>query len=355
MGGLGLVRRPQIVVLTVLLVAAACGDDDGGSSVETTTQSPPPTTVASPDVGPVLVGLVIHAEGFRMETTNQDQYRIHRDGLAAVADAAERNGAVLQFDLSPEFIEAHETWGDDFIGRLVAAGHGVGFHADAGGDDPPLQALVARIEEGVERLRTLGIEEPSVSGICSRTPWVEAAVIAGVGVSSGAVEYCLTAVDEPLLPPGKADVAACPNPSACHGNVFDDLEERLYPLRAASARRWVRNDPWGPLLILIGESASSIDCLSDGATGGSGCRLDRADIDLFLDQIAAYEAARTKEEPATLVMSWSIGSLPDAEVADALFRSVAEVIEPGVVEWATVAEMASAFPVPWDRAGTGLP
>ena len=74
---------------------------------------------------------------------------------------------------------------------------------------------------------------------------------------------------------------------------------------------------------------------------GAGCVAEPADIDLFIARIEEYlaQAGRFDRQPV-LTIAWSIGSLPSAGFAEALFSAIDPYIADGRVAWKTVDEMA---------------
>jgi hypothetical protein len=337
-------RRLAILIVSAILVGA-CGGDD--SIVSDPGTEPQPTVVGStvgtlPQGEPrtLWLGISIHVEGWKQEDTNQGIYQGHRDGLTVLAEAAAAHDARLTFELSQVFMDAHGVWGDTFVTDMQALGHGFGVHADIGGNDPAYPLFVDGITSMKVDLEAMGVDVIHVSGICSESPWVEAAIEAGYIATVGAVEYCLKSLDPSNMPAGKEHVFDCTAPGECHGAAVDDIVKRMYPWSTSTSADWLRPDPSGDLLILMGESGSALDCLSE-ADPVAGCTAEPADIDLFLATIEEYLAlvGRFDRQPV-LTISWSIGSLPSAEFADALFSAIDPYVADGRVAWKTIDEIA---------------
>ena len=69
-------------------------------------------------------------------------------------------------------------------------------HADTGGiGTPTLEEFGNKLTAKFKQLQDLGVTPILVSGICSRGPFVEAAIVAGYKVTTGIVEYCFTSLD----------------------------------------------------------------------------------------------------------------------------------------------------------------
>lgn len=337
-------RRLAFLLVLGALVGACGGDDsvlsDTGANAQPTTVGTTTRTRPEAEARSLWLGISIHVEGWKEEDTNQAIYQGHRDGLTVLAEAAAAHDALLTFELSQVFMDAHEIWGDTFVADMQALGHGFGVHADIGGNDPAYRLFVTGITRMKEDLEAMGVDVVHVSGICSGSPWVEAAIEAGFVATTGAVEYCLTSLDPENMPAGKEHVFDCTAPGECHGPAVDDIVKRMYPWSTSTSADWLRPDPAGDLVILMGESGGALDCLSEDNTG-PGCEAEPADIDLFVARIEEYlgHAGQFDRQPV-LTISWSIGSLPSAVFAEALFSAIDPYIADGRVEWKTIDEMA---------------
>ena len=342
--------RRVVLLLVGALALGACGGGsvfDGTTSPGESTLSPttlpmattsePPSTVGA--LPTLWLGISIHVEGWKEEDTNQGQYDRHRAGLTELAEVAAAHDARLTFELSQVFMDGHEAWGDTFIDDMVALGHGFGIHADLGGGDPPFRVFVDQLTARRSQLETMGAEVVHVSGICSGSPWVEAAIEAGYLATTGAVEYCLTSLDVENIPEGKEHVVDCSSPGECHGASVDDLVTRMHPWRTSTAADWLRPDPAGGLWVIVGESGSSLDCLSETDTG-PGCIAEQADIDLFIGRLDDYLAAvGSRDAQGILSISWSIGSLPTVEFAEAFLSAIDPYVADGRVVWHSIDDM----------------
>lgn len=290
---------------------------------------------------PLLLGISIHVEGWNAEATDIAAFRIHRDGILALAEEAQRAEAVLTFELSGPFLEGAQRYGDDVVDRLLVLGQGVAIHADVGGSGSPSRAaLIADLTALRERLAALGVDATHVSGVCSRGPWVEAALAAGFTSANGLVEYCLTAMDPDNVPAG-VDLSACTSPAACHGPIPVPFDQQIYPFYAESSANFLAGTAASGLLLILGESGGTVDCLAEGSSGG-GCAEDAADIPIFLATVEQYRDARSDERAGALTYSWSVGSIPAPSYAADLFAAVAPLVAAGDVQWAALPDIAAA-------------
>lgn len=148
------------------------------------------------------LGISVHVEGFKGEANNRLKYMRHRQALVETADAAEAHGARLSFELSAEFTAAMARWGDDFASLMAARGHAIGVHADLGGTPIPLDEFTHPLAERKAAIEAQGVTVTHVSGICSASDWVEAAIGAGFESATGIVEYCIKSIPAENRPPG---------------------------------------------------------------------------------------------------------------------------------------------------------
>jgi hypothetical protein len=308
-----------------------------------TTLSSPTTTTAISTDQPLLLLISIHVEGWEDENEYPAKFNHHADLILDTAHHAADQQAIFSFELSSTF--ALSPGAPPVVSELLSLGHSVEVHADVGGRGTPnLATLTEQLTAKYRQVSSLGSDPVLVSGICSRGPFVEAAIAAGFSLTTGAVEYCLTALDPSLQPPG-FDPNACPNPSACHGRPPFDLVTRATPWFTSQTQSWVTPDPAGQLLIVIGESGASLPCLAERELTESGqCQADADDITEF---------ARLAEEYATLESaigdpccvfstSWSIGTAPPEGFTTALVSSVSHLVDNGTARWATPSQVLDA-------------
>jgi hypothetical protein len=299
---------------------------------------------AAPD--PLLLNISVHAEGYQDEDdeTAQGQaiFEQHVAALTALADAADGGDGVgpgearITFELSPIFVRATELWGSDFVPEMDARGHGIGVHADIGGTGHvDRAAFVAELADQREAIEAQGVDVVHVSGICSPSEWVEAAIDAGFAATTGMVEYCLSSI--PAYPLTCGDTA-----EECHGPAVTDWEHKLHPWRTSTSSDWLTADSEGALLLVAGESGSGVSCLGEAAAGRSCAGVtDQSDVGELEAIIEEYLAARETGRLNVLTFSWSIGRPPTAGFAAELFGAVAPYVEDGDVEWSTLEEVVA--------------
>ncbi len=315
---------------------------DAQSRPSATQGSPDEVDVQQADPRPLFFGISIHVEGYTQEVEQRPLYERHRDIVLDLAADAVAAGAVLTFELDRTFIEASNLYDVDIVATLLGMGQGVAIHADVGGRGSP---SLQRLRSDLVRMRTgladLGLETTHVSGICSRGPWVEAALAAGFRSVAGAVEYCLTSLDEQYVPEG-VDISGCPSPAECHGPLPLPDALRVHPFYVASSADFIRGDAEDGLLLIVGQSGGAVDCIGEGRSGGAGCVGDADDIAQVRVDIEEYLALHDPARVGALVYAWSVGSVPAEGFARDLFAAVAPYVDDGRLTWASLPDVATA-------------
>jgi hypothetical protein len=121
--------------------------------------------------------------------------------IRAYADLFEAYGAKLTWE-SREVTDAIVRWGDNVLLEMEQRGHGIGVHADIGGQrDYDCDLFIAALREEREQLESLGVTVRHVSGIVSHCDWVTAAAEAGYGFTTGQVAYAVMSMPDALSLP----------------------------------------------------------------------------------------------------------------------------------------------------------
>ena len=298
----------------------------------------PDTPTPAGQLDPVLFGISIHVEGWDGEVRHRHKFEAHRDAMIRFAEEVSAGGGVLTFELSNSFIEAVAVWDDSVLARLVELGHHLALHADVGGRGRPgYDLLASALGQMRERLSHLGVETTHVSGVCSRGPWVEAALAAGFTSTGGAVAYCATSMDADLLGDNAGWIEACRTPTACHGPPPVEVGRRFHPFHAESSADWMVSDAVDGLLIVVSESGHPLPCLGPGETAGTGaCHADMSDLEVVVDAIDLYVDARRHDVITALAYSWSLGPVPADGIGEALVNRLAPYVDTGQITWVGV-------------------
>ncbi len=283
-----------------------------------------------PDDQRVLyLGLMIHLEGWG-DDKDEAKFEQHARIVREWASLFETYAAKLTFE-SKELTDGSILWGDNVLLEMQQRGHGVGVHADIGGQ---LNYNCARFADDLraekEQLETLGVVVRHLSGNTSHCDWVTASADAGYLFTTGIVSYSVMSMPAALRPPEYRD---CETPSECHDVIPSDLSGRIHPWRADSGLDWLTHDPNGRLVILAesGEMPTQLE-----------------DIDAF---IAELEEAISLAESGMVNIYYvgkSIGSPVETEVVEAWLQRIEPYVQSGQVQWMTLPEMYEAY-VQWEQ------
>ncbi|MHB8896354.1 MAG: hypothetical protein ACYC99_14405, partial [Candidatus Geothermincolia bacterium] len=124
--------------LAALLLSAGCNSLPSiavATNGASTTPSTAPTSYGTPggtSSGALLLGVMVHVEGWRNEARDQQAFQQHAGMIRQYAAIFEKYGLRLTFEASPEFTQACARWNDNVLKELSDKGHGIGVHADLG-------------------------------------------------------------------------------------------------------------------------------------------------------------------------------------------------------------------------------
>ena len=304
----------------------------------------PPASDASPVV---YLGIMVHLEGWE-DDEDQAKFEKHVRLIREYADLFESHGAKLTLE-SKEVTDGIIKWGDNVLLEMEERGHGIGVHADIGGQltmDCDQMAADLRLER--VQLETLGVNVRHVSGNTSHCDWVQATIDAGYVFTTGQVAYSVMSMpieDRPL------EYRDCETPSKCHDTFPSDLADRLHPWRSSDGADWLTHDPEGELVIL--SSSQVLRCMEEelqGGVTGSGCTLTLNDIDLFEGELDKAIALAEPGQVNVYYVGWSLGGALDEDLLENWLQRVDAYVERGEVEWMTLPEMYDVY-VQWEQGG----
>lgn len=339
--------RRRLVLIDCLLVAsgltAACIPADKTAATTTTTTATTTTAEPAPGGGAALIALSIHVEGWVLEDEEPAQFDVHVGHLLDLAETAHEHGAVLTFELSPDFTRAVTRWNSDVLETLSGLGHEIAIHADAGGQGTPsVEELTADLEAQRALLEATGYTTRHVSGICSRGPWVEAAVAAGFTSMAGGVEYCLTSLLPEHVPEGYEWISECPGPASCHGPVPVAAEQAAFGWWASSSEDWILDASEGDLLILTGPFEGQLSCFK--WNDGGPCPDQAENLATIEAMVEEYiELARTSGATTVLPLTDSVGGVPAEGFPEALFATIDSYVEDGSLQWSGLPSAAAGL------------
>lgn len=324
-----------------------CPEDCSDSPVQAETNLPNETGQPVSTEKPVLyVGIMVHLEGWG-DDINEIKFERHVQLIREYASLFETYGAKLTLE-SKEVTDGIHTWGDNVLLEMEQRGHGIGVHADVGGNrNYDCSKFSTELAELKLNLESLGVTVRHVSGITSHCDWVTASIDAGYLFTTGGVAYSVSSLPIELRP---EEFRFCKAPSECHQPYPTELSQRLHPWRVNSGEDWIYSDPDGRLVLLPSTGglvymAEETDFPYDPANEGS---FTQEDIDAFTEQV---EEALTMLDPAqinTYYVSWSLGQPLDTVILEEWLKQIEPYIQSGQMEWKTLPEMYDLF-IEWEN------
>ena len=315
-------------------------------STETATSSPLPTETAAGAKAVLYLGIMVHLEGWN---DDQDQARFaeHVRLMREYASLFETYGARLTWE-SKEVTDGALRWGDNVLLEMQQRGHGVGVHADIGGQrNYDCSRFAADLRAEKQQLESLGVTVRHVSGIVSHCDWVTAAADAGYLFTTGQVAYAVMSMPEENRPP---EYRYCPRPSVCH-NVFPPaLEARLHPWRMNSGLDWLTPTPNGRLVLI--PASGELNYMEENVTGrtaGEDKNLTEADVDYSIQELERAIALARPGWVNTYYVGWSLGTPLAPKMLELWLQRIDVYVKAGQVEWKTLPEMYEAY-VRWEQS-----
>ena len=273
----------------------------------------------------VYIGMMVHLEGWADET-DQSAYIQHVSLMREYADLFEKYGAKLTWE-SKEVTKGSLRWGDNVLLEMQERGHGVGLHADVGGNKNYVcKNFTSDLISMKKDLEKLGVNVRHVSGVTSQCDWVTACVESGFKFTTGTVAYSVSSLPEELRP---EQFKNCPSPSKCHQPYPTSLAERLHPWRAKSGADWIMDDPNGKLVILaesgllVGKYEQSIS--PDGSYVSAD--FTKEDIDTYIDELEEAIAMADPDKVNIYYVGWSLGKPLDKVLLEELVKTYPALCE----------------------------
>jgi hypothetical protein len=329
-----------------------CGDGRC-ESPESSSNCPSDCAETGPSAGSsgtvLYYGVMVHLEGWN-DRENRMQFTRHAELVRRYAYLFERYGAKLTLE-SKEFTDGCIAWGDNALKEMEDRGHGIGVHADIGGErDMRCEEFAPLLRERKQTLESLGVRVRHVSGIVSTCDWVTAAADAGFLFTTGTVAYALMSLPVELRPTGFTD---CLSPSKCHQSYPFDLEGQMHPWRMSSGKDWIYHSADGPLVIL--PSGGGLPCAAEeaGWTGSyTKCEFAAQDIDAIVASLEQALALVDASKVNIYYLSWSIGQELDESLLENFLQRLKPFVDDGRVQWKTLPEMYDLY-IAWEAAQAG--
>jgi hypothetical protein len=316
-----------------------------GPKPEATVENPEETAPQPPAGEAVLyIGLMVHLEQWD-DAGSQSEFDRHAAYMRQFAGQFETYGGKLTWE-SKQVTEGVIQWGDNVLLEMQQRGHGVGVHADIGGQSNyDCSRFTDDLRAEKQQLESLQVTVRHVSGIVSRCDWVTAAVEAGFLFTTGQVAYSVMSMPEQDRPP---EYRNCATPSDCHQIFPEELADRIYPWRMHSGADWLTHDPDGKLVMLA--ASQGIMCMDETRSGkeGTKCEHTLADNEAFLQYIDEALALSDPHQVNIYYAWWSLGDPLDTAVLEDMFAKLKPYTDSGRVQWKTLPEMYDAY-VAWEN------
>jgi hypothetical protein len=303
-----------------------------------------PSDAAQPSGAVLYYGVMVHLEGWD-DAREAGSFERHAAAVRRYADLFEKYGARLTLE-SKEFTDGCIQWKDNVLREMESRGHGIGVHADVGGEKDMNCAEFAPLLRGrKETLESLGVRVRHASGIVSACDWVTAAADAGFQFATGTVAYALNSLRADLKPEG----FSCDNPAACHQPYPFDLAGRMHPWRMNTGQDWILPSDDGRLVIL--PSGGGLTCAAEESGSDDSytkCDFSAADVDALVAELEKVLALVEEGKLNAYYVSWSLGKeLADSILEDYL-RRVKPYVDSGRLQWKTLPEMYDLY-VAWEQ------
>jgi hypothetical protein len=280
---------------------------------------------------------MVHLEGWK-DDLDPARFERHAQLMREYASLFETYGAKLTWE-SKEVTDGALKWGDTVLLEMQQRGHGIGVHADIGGQKTyDCSRFSADLRAEKEQLESLGVAVRHVSGIVSHCDWVTAASDAGYLFTTGNVAYAVMSMPPESRP---AEYRNCRTPAACHDVFPAELEARLRPWRMNSGADWLTHDPNGKLVII---PSSGGLCVREKSEDPS--------CEAFFSELEQAIALSQPGQVNAYYVSWSLGQPIELDVLEAWLQRMDAYVRAGQVEWKTLPDMYDAY-IAWEAAHPG--
>lgn len=310
------------------------------------------STIDTRTNAPLYITTMTHMEGNFKDDVDEDLFRKHAADIRWAMDLFDEYGAKLTIESEQPFALANTTWSDNVLADVIAQGHGVGTHADFGGNVRirlTLNDLIANFKENKALIDDLvGAENNfGVSGGTGPTDWVLGASAAGFHYMDGVTGFGYLSMDESERPDGWDDSYI--RNTSYHDSIPVDFAERIYPLQLADATD-LENDDDAVITIMGGD----IGELASLAEGRSNCF---PDCTFDADDIAAVEAAileadsirdRSKFAKINMHIPAILLTTRNETLLREFLSMIQTYVDDGTIIWATQKGAYEAF-VDWEK------
>ncbi len=310
-----------------------------------------PTIITPRTNSPLYITTMTHMESNLKDDVDEELFRKHAADIRWAMNLFDEYGAKLTIESEQSFATANTAWGDNVLADVIAQGHGVGTHADFGGNSRimlTLAELTTAFKENKALIDTLVGSENNygVSGGTGPTDWVLGASAAGFHYMDGVTGFGYLAMDESERPTGWDDGHI--RNATYHDPIPVDFAERIYPLQLADATDL--EDDEGAVLTVMGGDIGELSSLAEGrSTCFPDCTFDADDIAVVEASILEASEIRDHSRFAKINMHIPLTLLTTRN--ETLLREFLSMIktyvDDGTIIWSTQKGAYEAF-VEWE-------
>jgi len=293
----------------------------------------------------LYIGLMVHLEGHKVNTL--EGHNIYKTQILNYASILEEYKAKATWELK-ETIDSCIRYEDYYFKSLEEKGHGIGVHADLGGNHPPnytYDNLVQDLSLRKTLLEKQGVTIRHASGVCSDLDWSKAVVDAGYKFVTGIVGRCCCSLDEEDRPSGFGD---CTDPDVFHKIYPSDIEDRIHPWRA-NPDKWTECDSEGDLVIIPAACEGLAYLYKENSTEIGSASFTKEDIDGYFEALDEALLCMDESKINTFYASWSFGLSLDENLFREWLSQLNEYVQEGKVIWKTIPEMYDLY-VEWENS-----
>lgn len=338
-------KKITFILLVGALLFAGCSQLPQTNNQNNPTERIPlnqPLKNENPDgEGKLYFTVMIHLEGWE-DGEYQAKFEKHASIVREYAALFEKYDAVMTLE-SKEFTTGCINWDDNVLLEMEQRGHGIGLHADQGGNKTQsYKDFNNRVAQMKEELESLGVTVRHISGVCSDKDWVQICIDNGFEATTGTVSYALWSLDEELRPDGFEPYEG---PAAGHAAYPWDAELTILPWRANSGADWIYHNKNGELIIIpsgLGLTAAHEETQGNAEWGG-GFEFNMKDIEAWrtkIDELLTYTDSNAVN---TYYAAWSIGSEVDVVLLEKWLQMIDEYVKDGRIEWMNIPDMIDLY------------
>ncbi len=303
---------------------------------------------------PMYISTMVHMEGNWNDDEIEPLFLKHVDQIRLGMEIFDEYDAKLTVESEIPFSTAQINFGVNVLQELLDDGHGVGTHCDVGFREELMSveefaALLTERKELVDQL--VGAENNrGCSGAGGVNDWALALAEAGFEYVDGLVGMHYLSMPEAERPDGWTDRYI--RSEGFHENAPVDLAQSIHPFEVADATDFVPDED-GVIVVSAG-SIGRLDTFAESQTDDAcirteSCALTTEDVDL---EIEAIKEALELHDPTQvgkidIYLPASIFTEENREVLEYFLAEVDKLVQEGLLEWATQAEVYDAY-VAWN-------